>query len=191
MNTHDSTSAPDTWTDKAIAGDAQAFEYIVNTQHVRIYRVARGLLGNHEDALDTTQEVLLKLHKYLPRFDPSKSLEPWIYRMTVNAARDLSRKKKRNAVLTKISWSVGQAEPPSAPKLLELEDQARLLQQCLDRLPVKERAAIVLRDIEELSTREVAGILKSSEVTVRSQISRARARMREFRSQLGENSNEL
>ena len=60
------------------------------------------------------------------------------------------------------------------------EEQARVIQRCLDRLPPKERAAIVLRDIEGLSTREVAEILGSSEVTVRSQISRALKKLRRY-----------
>lgn len=178
------TDAPatcvDSWLERAKSGDLQAFDRIMRAQQARIYRTALGLLGNHADALDATQEVFLRLFKYLPRYDASRPLEAWLYRMTVNVARDALRKRSRRAWLIRAFGSAGGLVEAEAPRRLALEEQARVMQRCLDRLPAKERAAIVLRDIEGLSTREVAEILGSSEVTVRSQISRALKKLRRY-----------
>ena len=143
------------------------------------------LLGDLKDAQDASQEVFLRLYKYLHRFEDGREFPPWLYRVTVNVCRDLQRRRQRTATLSldDLVESGEMREPASSTDLeaeLGLAEKRSFVKEALKRLPEKERAAVVLRDIEGLSTREVAGILGSSEVTVRSQVSSARMKMKLF-----------
>jgi RNA polymerase sigma-70 factor (ECF subfamily) len=114
--------------------------------------------------------------------DQTKPLEPWLVRMTVNVCRDLGRKRqqRRNTFPETTMPEVASEDKSSDPhKGLANEQRKQLLWRALNDLPEKEKMAVILRDIEGLSTSEVAVILRSSETTVRSQVSRARLRMKE------------
>jgi RNA polymerase sigma-70 factor (ECF subfamily) len=167
----------------AKSGDKRAFEELVIRNERRVLMTALRILGNLEDARDAGQEVFLRLFKYLGRFDESRSLGPWLYRMTVNVCRDIARKRSK--------WS--SVEDEQLERLVSPEtdhdvsvriDQKQIAIQGLKTLSEKERSALVLRDIEGLSTREVARILGSTEITVRSHISRARVKMKRYRDQV-------
>jgi RNA polymerase sigma-70 factor (ECF subfamily) len=158
---------------EAKAGDRAAFERVILRYERRVLLTALRLLGRWEDAQDAAQEVFVRLHRYLERFDDSLELAPWLYRMTVNVCRDLGRKRTAHDEL-----DPNAADPAWGPeRSARSAEERRILQAALRRLPRKERAALVLRDIEGLPTREVARILGSSEATVRSQVSGARLRI--------------
>ncbi len=159
----------------AKAGDAKAFEHIMVQQERQVFRTALRLLGRIEDAQDASQEVFLRLHRHLRRFDDARAFSPWLYRVTVNVCRDISARKKRDEGV-----SLEAFEPAVTPPSDSLEDERRIVALGLRRLPEKERAALVLRDIEGLPTAEVARILGSSQATVRSQISSARLKIKRF-----------
>jgi len=168
--------------DRAKSGDAAAFEDIVIRYERQLYRTALRLLGHREDAQDAVQEVFLRFHKYLARFDETRELEPWLYRITVNACRTIGKKRRRAAAI-EIEKAPAEdvASPCRGEAAVELDEARQIVVEGLKRLSEKERAALVLRDIEGLSTKEVARILGSSETTVRSQISRARVKMKRYR----------
>lgn len=160
----------------AKAGDAAAFEQLMVLHERRVFLTALRLLRRREDAEDAAQEVFLRLHKHLRRFDDTREFPPWLYRVTVNVCRDLARSRRRD-------WAVEvgeqrQVEDPAAE--YERREQKRIVEEALGRLPEKERAAIVLRDLEGLPTKEVARILGSTAATVRSQVSSARLKIKEF-----------
>jgi RNA polymerase sigma-70 factor (ECF subfamily) len=157
---------------RAKAGDTEAFEQIVRQHERQVFRVALRLLGSVEDAQDAAQETLLRLHRHLGRIDELQSCAAWLYRVTVNVANDMLRKRRKVVPLEEIS---SRAEADGA---VGLEERRELVSRALLELPQKKRAAIVLRDIEGLSTREVAEILESSEATVRSQISTGRVKLK-------------
>ncbi len=157
----------------AKAGDRAAFEQVILRHERRVLLTALRLLGRWEDAQDAAQEVFVRLHRYLGRFDEALDLAPWLYRMTVNVCRDIGRKRPAHDDLDPNAADPGLGPERSARSA----EERRILQGALRRLPGKERAALVLRDIEGLSTREVARILGSSEATVRSQVSSARLRI--------------
>jgi RNA polymerase sigma-70 factor (ECF subfamily) len=161
---------------RAKEGDTAAFEQILVQHDRRVFRMALRLLGCVEDAQDATQEVCLKLHRHLRRFDDSRALAPWLYRVTVNTCRDLAARRKPHVPLE----SLDLASPAEQGMLRNREEQRQVLWMGLRRLPEKERAALVLRDIEDLPTAEVARILGSSEATVRSQVSSARLKIKRF-----------
>jgi len=140
----------------------------------RVLRTAYRLLGRIEDAQDATQEVFLRLLRHLDRVDGADP-KAWLYRVTVNVCNDHFR--RRMLVLEPLD----RADPTPGPEhALEMEDRKRLLTEGLTKLPERERTAVVLRDIEGLSTPEVAEILGVEEVTVRTQICKARMRLAEY-----------
>lgn len=172
---------------RTLGGDTAAFEELISRYERRVFTLAMKLLASPEDAQDAAQEVFLRVFKYLHRFDVHKPLEPWLMQMTVNVCRNIGRDRHRR-------WTTFPAtvEPDLAvvwegrePGAAVAEEQERaMLWKALDTLPAKERMAVILRDIDGLKTAQVAQILGSSETTVRSQVSRARVRMKEVIDQM-------
>jgi RNA polymerase sigma-70 factor, ECF subfamily len=136
------------------------------------------LLGRMEDAQDAAQEVFLRLLKNLDRIEGDP--KPWLYRVTVNICNDRYRRRRLTAEPDEQMLSAIVDPAPNAERVLALDHRKRLLMEGLGTLAERERAAVVLRDIEGLSTREVAGILGIEEVTVRSQISVARVKLAKY-----------
>jgi len=164
--------------ERAVAGDLTAFEEIVRMHEKQVLNTAWRLLGRLEDAQDTAQEVFLRLFSNLKKLDDVSQVRPWLYRVTVNLCHD-HRRRGRNFAGEGLTGV--EAAPGLDPEIAWLAEERRvLLEQGLATLPEKERAAVVLRDVEGLDTREVAEILGSSETTVRSQICVARAKLRKF-----------
>jgi len=163
--------------ERAIAGDVSAFEQIIVRYERRVFTLAWRLLGSFEDAQDASQEVFLRAFRFLHRFDKRRPLEPWLVRMTVNVCHDLGRRRRSQPNALVDFDAIPSTSNPHAE--LQSEEQRRTLYRVLQQLPEKERAAVVLRDIEGLSTAEVAEILGSSEATVRVQISNARLKIKE------------
>jgi RNA polymerase sigma-70 factor (ECF subfamily) len=174
----DSDQPFDTILERAIAGDVSAFEQIVVRHERRVLTLAWRLLGNSADAQDASQEVFLRAFRFLRRFDPRRPIEPWLVRITVNVCRDCAKRTRQQPGGIAESREPICANDPHDD--LQAQEQKLRLQQALQQLPEKERAAVVLRDIEGLSTAEVAQVLGSSETTVRVQISNARLKMRKL-----------
>ena len=165
--------------ERAKAGDLEAFDQLMRLHEKQVLGTALRLLGNLEDAQDAAQEAFLRLYKSLNRLPDIQEIKPWLYRVTVNVCNDMHRSRRRRA------WEpLSGPEPVSNQPDPELawvhQERGRLVEMALKTLPEKERAAVVLRDMQGLSTREVAEILGSSEVTVRSQISVARGKLKKF-----------
>jgi len=173
---------------RACAGDELAFERIMLATEQRVVSIAWRMLGNREDAYDATQDVYLRVFKYLSRFRAGEDFRAWLYRITINVCHDFARKQRATG-LTQFSEidsgledaAVETAHPGTDPESLALqEQQLALIRYALQSLPPKERAALVLRDLEGFSTEEVAHALGSRPVTVRSQVSSARAKIKTY-----------
>ena len=167
---------------RAAEGDPAAFEQLVARNERRVLTLAWRLVGRMDAAEDAAQEVFLRVFRYLHRFDARKPFAPWIMRITVNVCRDVARERGRypeglDAVEPRTGDAAARRAFESPHQALALGERRGMLWSALDRLPRKERAAIVLRDLEGLSTREVAAVLRSSPATVRSQISSARLKI--------------
>jgi RNA polymerase sigma-70 factor (ECF subfamily) len=162
----------------ARAGDLAAFESIMRRYERLVLSVALRLTGNLEDAQDVSQEVFLKLHKNLHKVEASSNFSGWLYRVTVNVCHDLRKKRPADLALED-AGEVAAAGTDPQQSAAEWE-RRRVLALSLRMLSAKERAALVLRDLEGLSTEEVARALGSSEATVRSQVSKARVKVKDF-----------
>ena len=170
---------------RAAGGDTAAFEQIMIHSQQRVMAMTWRILGNEADARDASQEVFLRVYKYLGRFKQDQDFFAWLYQITVNVCRDIAKKRQHHTDRFHSFDTAGDKRAFEVPDRQEDADEALIVAQqreliasAMATLPEKERAAILLRDIEGLSTHEVARILKSSSTTVRSQISTARKKIK-------------
>ncbi|HLL75565.1 MAG TPA: sigma-70 family RNA polymerase sigma factor [Pyrinomonadaceae bacterium] len=174
---------------RARAGDTTAFDELMRATERKVVATAWRLLGDREDVRDAAQEVYLRAFKYLARFREGEDLGAWLYRITVNVCRDAAERRRRAGHVAAASDEELERAAAGFENFAETGDaeqealraqQRELLRRGLDALPERERAAIVLRDMEGLSTEEVARILNTRPVTVRSQVSSARAKLKVY-----------
>jgi RNA polymerase sigma-70 factor (ECF subfamily) len=174
----DITSPLATLVERAREGDGRAFDRLMLETQEKVLGLAWRLLGTREDARDAAQEVYLRVFRHLGRFRAEQDFYGWLYRITVNVCHDAARRRRRAPVADGKDVDPGQpAEAETA--LLEAERWNRLL-EALASLPAKERAALVLRDLEGLTSEQVARALGSRPATVRGQIASARVKIRHF-----------
>jgi RNA polymerase sigma-70 factor (ECF subfamily) len=169
--------------ERAASGDTAAFEQIMIHSQQRVMAMTWRILGNEADARDASQEVFLRVYKYLGRFKQDQDFFAWLYTITVNVCRDIAKKRQHQSDRF-MSLAEGTeafavpVEQEDAEEALIHTQQRELIAKAMASLPDKERASIVLRDVEGLATDEVARIMKSSSTTVRSQISSARKKIK-------------
>jgi RNA polymerase sigma-70 factor, ECF subfamily len=175
--------------ESARQGDAAAFEEIMIRYQRRVINTAWRMLGNREDARDAAQDVFLRVFKYLKSYRSAEDFHGWLYRIIVNVCRDIARKRPPPGIASYEAEQRG-GEPDWIADTGDVEESAIQSQQlgiitdALATLSRKEREALVLRDLEGLSTEEVARVLGSSQTTVRSQISSARRKIKIFKDRL-------
>jgi len=155
-------------------GDSRAFEELMIVSERRVAHVAWRILGDAEEVKEAMQETFLRVFRHLKRYDESRDFFGWLYRIAVNVCRDLDQRRRRRRIFVPIDDALPLTTQPRT------NDDVRLLRRAIDTLPERERLAIILRDIEELSTEDVAEILGNTPATVRVQISKARAKLRAF-----------
>ncbi|MBC7928565.1 MAG: sigma-70 family RNA polymerase sigma factor [Bryobacteraceae bacterium] len=155
------------------------FESLVRQHEVRVLRLTIRLTGNHADGQDAAQEVFLRLHQNLSRLHGPEAVLPWLRRVAVNVCFDLGRRARSRPVvpLDSLTLATGESDPEAQAFTKESRDQ---LQRALAQLGERERTALVLRELEGLSTAEVAETLGTAESTIRVQIARARLKLREL-----------
>ena len=164
-------------------GDQEALKQIFDLYHDKVYRVAYGVLRHREEALDIVQEVFIKLFRSIRDFKRESRLSTYLYRMTVNTAIDHLRKmgKARVSSLDEEEAIQPAEEPERRPDRIflykELEGKVN---EALNKLPVDQRTAMVLREVEGLSYQEIAETMKSSIGTVMSRLHYGRKRMQEL-----------
>jgi len=172
--------------ERAAEGETAAFEQIMIHSQQRVMAMSWRMLGNEADARDACQEVFLRVYKHLGRFNQDQDFFAWLYSITVNVCRDSLKQRKRHSLrFTSLADETAataeiQTNEVDAEQLLVQAQQRDVIAKAIATLPYKERASIILRDVEGLSTDEVARVLKSSSTTVRSQISAARKKIRNY-----------
>ena len=162
------------------AGDTAAFEPLVRKHQARIFGIARRYARRESEVEDIVQEVFLKAYRKLHTYHGEAPFEHWLSRIATNTAIDFLRRHGR----VNFCEVDELAEPLTAParetpeQLLLRSEQHGFLEDGLQQLTVRERTAIVLRDIEGLPAGEVARRLNCSKATVRSHIANARIKIR-------------
>jgi RNA polymerase sigma-70 factor (ECF subfamily) len=199
VSRHTPGSGVESWDDgrliaECLAGDQGAFGVLVGRYQDRLFNTVYRLLDNLEDAQDVTQESFVSAYQSLASFKGDAQFFTWLYRIAVNAAISLRRRKRATISLDSTkgqplsiqpvdeSWD---SQPGASLERLENEEQLRW---ALSRLSVEHRAVIVLKDIEDLRYEEIAEILKVPMGTVRSRLHRARLELRELLERLEQES---
>jgi len=165
--------------ERAKSGDLDAFDQLMRANEKQVLGTALRLLGNLEDAQDAAQETFLRMYKSLNRLRDIQEIKPWLYRVTVNVCNDMHRARRRRG-WEQLSGTDPASSAPDPELAVTHQERGRLLEMALKTLPEREREAVVLRDMQGLSTREVAEAMGCAEVTVRSQISVARGKLKKF-----------
>jgi len=162
----------------AMGGDRRAFETLVVLKRERVVRTAYQVTGDLEDARDVAQWVFLRLWKVLPRFDPARRFDTWLYRITMNAAIDHLRTRGPQGALQPLPDDPSALEDAAASgeaeRAIDLGELQKVFLKLAAQLAPRQRAAFVLREIEGLETAEVARILGVRESTVRNHLHQAR-----------------
>lgn len=175
--------------EKIRQGDRTAFRTLVEKYQRRIYAVAYGLLGNREDALDAVQEAFIKAYRSLEGFKGKSSFYTWLYRIAANTAIDLGKKGSRREEVEfreeieaneeKGNYPIAPTSKDPASELMKKELGA-LIEDAIQKLPPEQRTAIVLREIEGLSYREIAKVMRCSQGTVMSRLHYGRKKLQEL-----------
>jgi RNA polymerase sigma-70 factor (ECF subfamily) len=160
-------------------GDLGAFEELYRQHSGRLYSVACRMVGNASDAEDLLQEIFLAAHRKLDSFRGDSALGTWLYRLAANLCLDhLRSKAARTSQLTGTLDDEPALSDTSTRMLAERTLTRMDLERALQQLPEGCRAAFVLHDIEGLEHREVAEALGIAEGTSKSQVHKARLRLR-------------
>lgn len=174
--------------ERARAGDAQAFTTLVNKYERKIFRLAKHITQNDEDAEDVLQESFLKAYSNLDTFQGQSKFYTWLVRIAVNESLMKLRKRKSDRTVSldephetdedtvTREIAVWDDDPEKKYSQEELRD---ILSKAVDGLKPGFRTVFVLRDIEELSTEETAEALGISVPAVKSRLLRARLQLRE------------
>ncbi len=163
----------------ARAGDNAAFEEIMIQTERHVAQIAWRILGDAEEVKDAMQETFLRLFRFLGRYDERHDFFGWLSRITINVCRDAQRRQKRGRIFEPLEDDVGPvSDDPAADDDLIRRADVAMLRRAIDMLAPKERMAILLRDVEGLSTADVAAALGNTVATVRVQLSRARVKLR-------------
>jgi RNA polymerase sigma-70 factor (ECF subfamily) len=180
--------------DRLRAGDGTALEPLMDRFASRVYRVAHGVTGNTPDAEEVVQDVFLTLFRKAASFEGRAALGTWLYRIAVNTALN-KRRGKRSQVEEPLEDHLPQytadghregdrsfllADWSQMPDEVLLSQEGRgIVRAAVERLPAHYRVVLVLRDVEELSSEEVAEIVGDSVASVKSRLHRARMALRE------------
>ena len=157
------------------AGEAAAFEELVRRHRDRMWAVALRTTRDREEAADALQDALISAYKAAGSFRGESAVTTWLHRIVVNACLDRMRRRQTRATLQ--LPEEGPYEPADARDRVAERDTRMVVEAALRELPVEQRAAIVLVDIEGWSVAETADLLGVAEGTVKSRCARGRARL--------------
>ena len=162
----------------AKSGDHRAFEDLMIATERRVANLSWRILGDAEEVKEAVQETFLRVFRHLKRYDEERDFHAWLARITINVCRDLDRRRRKRRIFTSLDDAPPQASDERIDDAVAARDDVALVGRAINTLPERERLAIILRDVEGLSTEEVAEILGNSAATVRVQLSKARAKVR-------------
>jgi RNA polymerase sigma-70 factor (ECF subfamily) len=155
------------------AGDRGAFGELIDIYQKPVYNLALRMTGTPEDAMDVTQSAFLKAYQNLSRFDPERRFFSWIYRIAVNEALTLIRKRRSSPL---DSEPVGRGWSPE--RETQSHETVAVVQEAVGRLKPDHRVLVILRHFDGLSYKEMSDIVGVAEKTVKSRLFTARRELR-------------
>lgn len=179
---HPASSATDEiLVERSQRGDREAFEELVRRHAERLYAVVVRFVADGEEAEEVTQEAFLRAWRSIGRFRGQSQFFTWLYRIGINEAKRRASRRPPAGFFSSsdedpMSETPDWSEAPQ-PRL-EQSDLRGALERAIRQLPMRYRAAVILRDVEGLSTREAAEVLDLSEAALKSRLHRARLAVR-------------
>ena len=160
-------------------GQTEAFGILVLRYERRVIRVISRFVNDRDEVEDLAQDAFVKAYERLDQFDASRRFGPWLFRIAVNGALDHLRKRKRRGWLGFFGERERRYDPGHADPRITL-DQAAEVREVIAMLPEKYGSVLILRDLENFSSSEIAAILGRKEATIRWRLSEARQRFHEI-----------
>ena len=169
-------------------GDLEAFRELVERYEARVYTLACSILGDAEGARDAAQEAFVRAYQSLETFRAESTFYTWLYRIAVNVCLNRAQAESRRKDTISLDALVESGRitadhlfdarmPTDGAERAQLQEA---IQAALDALESDQRAVVVLKDIEDMSQEQIAETLGCSVGTVKSRLSRARARLRDL-----------
>jgi RNA polymerase sigma-70 factor, ECF subfamily len=161
--------------EEARRGNRRAFGDLVMRYERRLIRVILQFVKSQELAEDLAQETFLKAYQRLDQFDPARRFGPWLFRIGVNQTLDYIRRRKRRGwwLLFTDRGTDKQPDPPTADPRQALDLQQEV-ETVLEKIPENYRVVLMLRDLQNFSTSEIASMLGRKEATIRWRLAEAR-----------------
>ena len=162
-------------------GDKHSFDKLVSLHEKDVYRVCHRFFNNEEDALDATQDVFVKVYRYLDKFEERSSFTTWLYRIAANTCLTIAenkKKEKEGLLKTMIEWWNSVVSYTPEDKILEEEDRAinrKIVSESMAKVPEIYRIPLILKDMEGMSLEKISEILDVPLGTVKSRLNRGRA----------------
>ncbi len=165
--------------EECLAGDSAAFEDLVRRKTSKVYGHCLRMIGNVEDARDIAQLVFIRLWEKLEKYDPSYTFDTWLYRLVSNVTIDFvrSRQTRDNAVQSTLRL-VKDSEDAEQPVVIAGKEVERIFEEVSSSLSPKQKEVFVLKEMDDLTSPEIAEILECSESTVRNHLFNARKVLR-------------
>jgi len=172
---------------ETLRGDEDAFEEIVRRYQRFVFNAIYHYLGYNSEAEDVAQEIFLKLFRSLDRYDQSRPLQAWIYRISVNHCLDEMRKARHRFI--RLFSDMGEEEEDRIKYLFEKSSKGspfgeseeaesfKLLHRLLDKLSARDKMTFVLREVEGRSYDDIAATLGTSPTAVRIRLSRVKRKL--------------
>jgi RNA polymerase sigma-70 factor (ECF subfamily) len=160
-----------------LGGRTEAFEPLVTPYRKLLLTLAYRLSRNIEEAKEISQETLMRAFRYLGSFDRKRSFKNWLLQIEVNVWRTLGARTADEGTLRELAAATAPEDPEE--RLAAKEAREKLF-SCLDGLSPREREVFLLRDMEGRSIKETAEVLRTSSVSVRVHLSRARVKIKEL-----------
>jgi RNA polymerase sigma-70 factor (ECF subfamily) len=166
---------------KFLSGDEKAFNQLVSRYQTRIYWHARRMLGNHDDADEIVQEVLLVIYNKLKSFNFKSSLYTWIYKITSTRSLNLLKKNKLKRMIS-INTESFQEKTTTDDVIVNFEQKEKInkMENNLKKLPANQREIFVLRNFDDLSYEEISQITGKSIGALKANYFHAFKKMKEF-----------
>jgi RNA polymerase sigma-70 factor (ECF subfamily) len=163
---------------RAREGSQEAFRVLVERHMKHAYNVAFGFVGNHEDAAEVAQEAFCRAHRALSSFREEAGFGTWIHRIVMNLAMNRVKRNRARAE-REVDTDHPVAQGAAGPENVREEDLREHIERALHELPTLQRAVVILRHMDGLSTKQVSRILRCSEGTVKTHLFRGLKKMRE------------
>jgi RNA polymerase sigma-70 factor (ECF subfamily) len=163
---------------EARAGSHRAFQSLVERHIKTTYNIAFSFVGDHDRAEDITQEVFIKVHSALSSFRGEAELGTWLYRITTNLSLNHLKQRNRKTERTVDIMDPDATSLATHDMHAEATDERAHIERALHQLPTLQRAVVILRHIDGLSTKQVSTILRCSEGTVKTHLFRGLKKLR-------------